>query len=692
MITDSPSQKRSNKENSPKYFSITRQSNISHKIINEVLNSGSDYLQDQMEQIDLTIMQYQCNIKQKITTLLNESSTSIDQSNYQIKLQDLRIEEQNFQQMQNDLDRQQTIVYDYYETEFNKLKTQYEFIDQERQLFLKERNNFQDTYNQYLETKALLQEDLNGKLLQRAELVGQKEELEEFVEQVKNENPQLTDLVEQIYNCNQKVRDINQNIFSITDSIKNLQQQQENKKRQLASFHQTTLLEVQSHQQSQKVKALKNKIVPIQKSLNLQHPDSILNEFINSFGGSQFYLDSIEFQTKLQTFTQQFRNNLFKQGNQGNNWGSMKEFVIQLESFIQASLQQKLIQNQLLEMKNALKQHGDELLLSNEVCSIDYQVEVKKQQIRELEEDKSTLDYKRERFYEQFQDRIRQQSEDAFLQYQNQNEENLNYIKSEYGDSEYKSILDQTQKEMQELMQDQEEEQFNNTMKLICQYYLQDQAIKINIQMVDQEILPQLKNIAQQIQKAKKDLERVGGSEKQIFDKQNKVEQEIQALEQEFKIKIDQFNGQEMEIQKQLNIVKQAIENTQEQLLSKSKPNKALLEQEILQLNNLLTQLQEQKKQLEGVQFQLTKSPQRVDVSRKSSNGGILAISKSLNQFTKMRKEPIVTSFNNSVVKGITPTKDASNLYLINKFTKQTTCKTSQELRLKSNISIKQIK
>ncbi|CAD8174965.1 unnamed protein product [Paramecium pentaurelia] len=692
MITDSPSQKRSNKENSPKYLSITRQSNISHKIINEVLNSGSDYLQDQMEQIDIKIMQYQYNIKQKITTLLNESSTSLDQSIYQKKLQELRIEEQNSQQMQNDLDRQQTIVYDYYENEFNKLKTQYEQINQEHQYFVKERNNFQEVYNQYLETKALLQEDLNGKLLQRAELVGQKEELEEFVEQVKNENPQLTELVEQIYNCNQKAQDIDQNILNLTNTIQMLQQQQENKKRQLASFHQTTLLEVQCHQQNQKVKALRNKIVPIQKSLNLQHPDSILNEFINSFGGSSFQIESIEFQAKLQTFTQQFRNNLFKQGNQSNNWGSMKEFVIQLETFILASLQQKLIQNQLSDMKCSLKQHGDEFQLSNDVCSIDYQVEVKKQQIREFQDDKSSLDYKREMFYEQFQERIRQQTEDAFLQYQEQNEENLNHIKQQYGNVEYKSILDQTYKEMQELMQDQEEEQFNNTMKLISKYYLQDQAIKINIQMVDQEILPQLKNIVQQIQKAKKDLERVSGNEKPFFDKQNKVEQEIQALEQEFKKKIEQFNIQETDIQKQLSTVKQAIENTQEQLLSKNKPNKALLEQEILQLNNLLTQLQEQKKQLEGVQFQFSKSPQRVDASRKSSNGGILAISKSLNQFTKMRKEPTVNSFNNSVVKGITPTKDASNLYLINKFVKQSTCRSSQEFRLKSNISIKQIK
>lgn len=53
-----------------------------------------------------------------------------------------------------------------------------------------------------------------------------------------------------------------------------------------------------------------------------------------------------------------------------------------------------------------------------------------------------------------------------------------------------------------------------------------------------------------------------------------------------------------------------------------------------------------------------------------------MAISKSLNQFTKMRKEPTITSFNNSVVKGITPTKEAANLYLINKYVKPT-CKSS---------------
>ncbi|CAD8062423.1 unnamed protein product [Paramecium primaurelia] len=689
MLTDSPSYKRSNKENSPKYCSIIRQSNISHKLINEVLNSGSDYLQDQLEQIDRKIIQYQCNIKQKITTLLGESTCSIDQQIYQTKLQDLRMEEQNYQQMQSDIDKQQSILYDYYETEFNKLKLQYELVTQEHQQFIKQRNEIHQTYNQTLETKAILQEDLNGKLLQRAELVGQKEELEEFVEQLKNEHPQLTEIVESIYQCDQKVKDINKNINNITNQIQSLYCQQDEKRKQLASFHQTTLLEVQVHQQTQKVKSLRNKIVPIQKSLNLQHPDSILNEFINYYGNSPIHLESIEFQTKFSTFIQQFRNNLFKQGNQGNNWGSIKEFVFQLEQFILGSLSQRLLQQQLSDLKHSLKQYGDELLLSNEVCTIDYQVEVKRQQIRELEEEKSSALYRREILYDQFQERITQQSEEAFQQYQDQNQEELNNILTQLGNAEYKTILDQTMKEIQQLMQDQEEEQFNNTYKLLQQYYLQDLAIKTNIQMVDQEILPQLKNIQQSINNAKKEFEKVNGSEKPYIERQNKIEQEIEQLEQEFKKKIDHFNNQETELQKYLNTIKLAIENTQEQLLSKNKPNKALLEQEILQLNNMLTQLQEQRKQLEISQF--SKSPQKTDVSRRSSNGGILAISKSLNQFSKQRKEPTPNSFNNSVVKGITPSKESSNLYHIAKYPK-TNCKSSQELRLKSNISLKSIK
>ncbi|CAK71963.1 unnamed protein product (macronuclear) [Paramecium tetraurelia] len=689
MLTDSPSYKRSNKENSPKYCSVIRQSNISHKLINEVLNSGSDYLQDQLESIDRKIIQYQCNIKQKITTLLGESTCSIDQQVYQTKLQDLRMEEQNYQQMQSDIDKQQSVLYDYYETEFNKLKLQYELVTQEHQQFNKERSEVSQTYNQTLETKAMLQEDLNGKLLQRAELVGQKEELEEFVEQLKNEHPQLTEIVESIYQCDQKAKNIVKNINNITNQIQSLYSQQDEKKKQLAQFHQTTLLEVQVHQQTQKVKSLRNKIVPIQKSLNLQHPDSILNEFVLYYGNSPLQLESIEFQTKLSTFIQQFRNHLFKQGNQGNNWGSMKEFVFQLEQFILASLSQRLIQFQLSDLKHNLKQFGDELLLSNEVCTIDYQVEVKRQQIRELEDEKSSILYRREILYDQFQDRINQQSEAAFQQYQDQNKEELNNILTQFGNSEYKSILDQTLKEMKQLMQDQEEEQFNNTYKLLQQYYLQDLAIKTNIQIVDQEIIPQLKNISQSITNAKKEFEKVNGSERPYIERQNKIEQDIEQLEQEFKKKIDHFNSQEAELQKYLSSIKLAIENTQEQLLSKNKPNKALLEQEILQLNNMLTQLQEQKKQIEASQF--SKSPQKTDASRRSSNGGILAISKSLNQFQKLRKEPNPNSFNNSVVKGITPSKESSNLYHVAKYPKPN-CKSSQELRLKSNISLKSIK
>ncbi|CAD8073825.1 unnamed protein product [Paramecium sonneborni] len=691
MITDSPSYKRSNKENSPKYCSIIRQSNISHKLINEVLNSGSDNLQDQLEQIDLKINEYQCNIKQKIAILFDESKCSIDQQTQQTKLQDLRMEEQNYQQMQNDIDKQQSIIYDYYENEFNKLKSQYEQVTQEHQQFIKERNDVHQSYNCILETKAMLQEDLNAKLLQRAELVGQKEELEEFVEQIKNEHPQLTEVVESIYKCDSKVNEILQNIKQIKNQIQQLYYQQDQKKKQLASFNQTTLLEVQIHQQTQKVKSLRNKIVPIQKSLNLQHPDSILNEFIAYYGNSFIYLESIEFQTKLSNFIQQFRNNLFKQGNQGNNWGSMKEFVFQLEQFIIASLSQRQIQNQLSELKNSLKQYGDEQLLSNEICTIDYQVEVKKQQIKEFEEEHSSILCRREILYDQFQERINEQSQEAFKQYQEQNQQELNHIQSEFGNTEYNSILDQTFNEMQKLMQEQEEEQFNNTYKLLQKFYLQDKAIKINIQIVDQEILPELKNIQQSMINAKKQLEKFNGSEKPFIERQNKIDQEIEQLEQKFKNKIDHFYSQESDLQKNLNTIQLAIENTQEQLLSKNKPNKALLEQEILQLNNMLTQLQEQKKQIEFSQFQFSKSPQKIDLNRKSSNGGILAISKSLNQFSKLRKEPIVNSYNNSVVKGITPSKESQNLYHIIKYPNGN-CKTSQELRLRSNISIKSIK
>ncbi|CAD8168804.1 unnamed protein product [Paramecium octaurelia] len=691
MLTDSPSYKHSNKENSPKHCPIIRKSNISHKLINEVLNSGSDYLQDQLEQIDHKIIQYQCNIKQKITTLLGESTCSIDQQLFQTKLQDLRMEEQNYQQMQSDIDKQQSTLYDYYETEFNKLKSQYELVTQEHQQFIKERGEVHQTYNSILETKAMLKEDLNAKLLQRAELVGQKEELEEFVEQIKNDHPQLTEIVESIYQCDQKTQDIVKNIHNATNQIQLLYFQQDEKKKQLASYNQTTLLEVQVHQQTQKVKQLKNKIVPIQKSLNLQHPDSILNEFIVYYGNQPIHLESIEFQTKLTSFIQQFRNTLFKQGNQGNNWGSMKEFVFQLEQFIFASLSQRQSQNQLSDLKHSLKQYGDEQLLSNEVCTIDYQVEVKKQQIKEFEEEKSQALYRREILYDQFQERVSQQSEEAFQQYQDQNEQELTHILNEFGNTEYRSILDQTFKQMQQLMQDQEEEQFNNTYKVLQQYYLFDQAIKINIQMVDQEILPQLKNIGQSIINAKKELDKLSGSERPYIDRQNKIELDIKYLEQEFKRKIDYFNSQEAEIQRCLSATKLAIENTQEQLLSKDKPNKALLEQEILQLNNMLIQLQEQKKQIEASQFQFSKSPQKNDVSRRSSNGGILAISKSLNQFSKLRKEPTVNSFNNSVVKGITPSKESSNLYHIAKYPKPN-CKTSQELRLKSNVSLKSIK
>jgi hypothetical protein len=49
-------------------------------------------------------------------------------------------------------------------------------------------------YNELLETKAMLKEDLNGRLLQRAELVAFKEEQEELIENHQRMEPVLFQL------------------------------------------------------------------------------------------------------------------------------------------------------------------------------------------------------------------------------------------------------------------------------------------------------------------------------------------------------------------------------------------------------------------------------------------------------------------------------------------------------------------
>ncbi|CAD8132400.1 unnamed protein product [Paramecium pentaurelia] len=590
-------------------------------------NDEQDYIFEQLDQINKRIYNYQQLIKQKINVLLgNNTMKSIDYDSLQKQLSDLRLEEQNYSQMQLDIDRQQSSVFDFYESEFNKLKSLYETINKEHQGFIKQKQNANELYCQMIETKQILQEDLNTHLLQRAELVGQKEELEEFVEQIKNQNEQLF-TISQLYFTNGKKYQDNQNQIVIQDKeIKVLQQQREEKQKQLGLQHQATLLEVQLHQANQKIKIQRNKIIPLHKSLNLSHPDNLVQEF--QLQNDVQSIDQSDFYSKLTHYLQTLRNNLFKNSNQGTNWVSMKEFITQLEQFIIVSMQQKLVQTQLQEMKLTLRQYGEDLQIQNKISEIDNQIEMKRLMIKQLEEQQEQ--FKINDAQDQFQSMIEQSALEAYDMYKTQNKEQLQQMKEHQG---YDKMMQSIQEEIIQLIQEQENQQFIHVMKLIEKFETSEQAINTNIFMVDQQILPQMKQVVQQLSKLKREIEHLNKNDKNYLERTNKIEQEIQYMEQEFKKKMDQFQRQENDLNNKIYEIKQSIQLVQDQMINKTKPNKAQLEQEILQMNNQLSQLQEQKYNLEQFTYNLN-----FNSLNKSPNGkSILSISKSLNQLTKLK-------------------------------------------------------
>ncbi|CAD8054630.1 unnamed protein product [Paramecium sonneborni] len=591
-------------------------------------NDDQDYLFEQLDQINKRIYNYQQLIKQKINILLgNNTMKSIDYDGLQKQLSDLRLEEQNYSQIQLDIDRQQSQIFDYYESEFNKLKSLYETINQEHQGFIRQKQHANELYCQMIETKQILQEDLNTHLLQRAELVGQKEELEEFVEQIKNQNEQLFTISQMYFTNGKKYQDNGNQIAIQNKEIKNLQQQRDDKQQQLGLQHQATLLEVQLHQANQKIKVQRNKIIPLHKSLNLPHPDNLFQEFLQQSDVQS--IDQRDFNSKLTNYLQQFRNNLFKNSNYVTNWGSIKEFITQQEQFIIVSMQQKLISNQLQEMKQTLKQYGEELQIQNKISEIDTQIEMKRFMIKELEEQQEQ--FKLNDAQDQFHSMIEQSALEAYDMYKTLNKEQLQQMK-EYED--FDKMLLSIQQEITQLIQDQENMQFLNVMKLIEKYETSEQAINTNIYMVDQQILPQLKQVVQQLSKLKREIEHLNQNDKHYLERTSKIEQEIQCMEQEFKKKMDSFQKQENEINNKVFEIKQSIQMVQDQMINKIKPNKAQLEQEILQLNNQLSQLQEQKYNLEQITYNLNLNSLNKSPSRKS----VLSISKSLNQLAKLKQ------------------------------------------------------
>ncbi|CAK94730.1 unnamed protein product (macronuclear) [Paramecium tetraurelia] len=598
-------------------------------------NDEQDYLFEQLDQINKRIYNYQQLIKQKINVLLgNNTMKSIDYDSLQKQLSDLRLEEQkqsslfynSYSQIQLDIDRQQSQVFDYYESEFNKLKSLYETINKEHQGFIKQKQQANELYCQLIETKQILQEDLNTHLLQRAELVGQKEELEEFVEQVKNQNEQLF-MISQMYFTNGKKHQENGNQIAMQDKeIKLLSQQREEKQQQLGLQHQATLLEVQLHQANQKIKVQRNKIIPLHKSLNLAHPDNLFQEFLQQSDVQS--IDQSDFNSKLTHYLSLFRNNLFKNSNQGTNWTSMKEFITQLEQFIIVSMQQKLIQTQLQEMKQTLRQYGEELQIQNKISEIDNQIEMKRQMIREFEEQQEQ--FKINDAQDQFQSMIEQSALEAYDMYKTLNKEQLQQMKEH---QDYDKMLLSIQQEITQLISEKENMQFINVIKLIEKYEAAEQAINTNIFMVDQQILPQFKQVVQQLSKLKREIEHLNQNDKHQLERTSKIEQEIQYMEQEFKKKMDQFQKQENEINNKVFEIKQQVQLVQDQMINKIKPNKAQLEQEILQMNNQLSQLQEQKYNLEQITYNLNLN----GINKSPSRRSVLSISKSLNQLAKLK-------------------------------------------------------
>ncbi|CAD8076892.1 unnamed protein product [Paramecium sonneborni] len=593
-------------------------------------NDDQDYLYEQLDQINKRIYNYQQLIKQKINILLgNNNIKSFDYDGLQKQLTDLRLEEQNYSQIQLDIDRQQSQVFDYYESEFNKLKSLYETINKEHQGFIKQKQHANELYCQMIETKQILQEDLNTHLLQRAELVGQKEELEEFVEQIKNQNEQLFTISQMYFTNGKKYQDNGNQITIQNKEIKILQQSREEKQQQQGLQHQATLLEVQLHQANQKIKVQRNKIIPLHKSLNLAHPDNLFQEFLEQSDIQS--IDQSDFSFKLTNYLQQFRNNLFKNSNQGTNWGSIKEFITQLEQFIIVSMQQKLISNQLQEMKQTQKQYGEELSIQNKISEIDTQIEMKRLMIQELEEQQEQYKLNEQIAQDQFHSMIEQSALEAYDMYKTLNKEQLQQMKEH---EDYDRMLLSIQQEITQIISDKENEQFLNVMKLIEKYEISEQAINTNIYMVDQQILPQMKQVVQQLSKLKREIEHLNQNDKNYLERTSKIEQEIQYMEQQFKKKMDQFQRQENEINNKVFEIKQSIQMVQEQMINKIKPNKAQLEQEILQLNNQLSQLQEQKYNLEQITYNLNLNGLNKSPSRRS----VLSISKSLNQLAKLKQ------------------------------------------------------
>lgn len=126
-------------------------------------------------------------------------------------------------------------------------------------------------------------------------------------------------------------------------------------------------------------------------------------------------------------------------------------------------------------------------------------------------------------------------------------------------------MLSDNQAQFQEIISEQQTKRFQNLLKLIQSFCYLEKVIDLNIQAVDECILPDLKLTLSSLEALRRQLSQSEQAETQSIKRMSEVEQAIHGLEQDFRKKIVEFQNRDDQLQQRLKeIVSEKTQNAQQ--------------------------------------------------------------------------------------------------------------------------------
>ncbi|KAL4509935.1 hypothetical protein ABPG72_010128 [Tetrahymena utriculariae] len=528
-------------------------------------------------------------------------------TNLQSKLEIIKQQEQRYHILK---ERKVKEVKEEFQKKNSQMTHMFNEVSQQYQEFVENLEQIKENHNIDLETKAFLKEDLNGKLIQRAELVAQKEDLDQIFEQFINQYPEEYEYINEAYK-------IDVTIDEIKRALENQKNEQSKFSHQIGTIfsklkekesyfnHYNSKLEdlgelikkekccsTQTLEQAEQIinKISQNNKLPDLEIMCCNFIMMFQGEFFNQNGpaiqqivqGIRYQQSSVTLYRLIDYFKQTYLSNLFKdQDMYLEATNNLFSSLIQLEEI------NERYYNEEQEIVQLIQKYNIELeSLKKELSSAQSRIEYLQQQILNDSELLKKSEQQKMVLNENLKIPVKKSAQIVFQQYCDKQKEQFEQIANEHGEEQVENLMKDHSDQFLYLMTLQQQERMQR-MKDVKEEKMQlEKSITENINIVESEILPKLKALVQDLVHSKMQLDMMYNDLENYKEAKYKVEEDMKLLEKCLNQKV--------------NEIEQNLKQQFADVIGKSEAIEGDLNQEIAQVKEQTQQIEKVKQSIES--------------------------------------------------------------------------------------------